>query len=137
MLSGEAKGISNGAIVYFDPLCQYRMHKKDPRRHSCSATTLVKAWTYDLGRQGTARCPSNDRKGPNQKEWVGPIPGVDPTRLMLLRPATSEQDKRFAQSYAICEAVEKGLEIPIFDKSVSPQAGILVALLGLGVLVLT
>ena len=99
VLSGRARGISLGSVRFFDPEAMQRMHAKyrkwvnggrqgeKPAIVSCDALTLLEAWSFDYGRQGANRCPPDRTKsGRDTLAWVGPIPGVDPLRLMLMKP---------------------------------------------------
>jgi len=94
VLGGELRGVSRGAVRFFDPRTQDRMHAKwragDTQRvHSCDALGILEAWAFDLKAQTKGRrCPP-DRSRPGGRHtlaWVGPIDNVDPYRLMLFAP---------------------------------------------------
>jgi murein DD-endopeptidase MepM/ murein hydrolase activator NlpD len=99
VLSGTARGVSRGAVQFFDPsnieeqLRRYTAwvaagrEGKGPTPTSCSALELLEAWSFDYARRkkGGNRCPPDrSRKGSYTLAWVGPIPGVNPLRLMLM-----------------------------------------------------
>ena len=105
VLSGKARGISRGADRFFDPKAMERMNAryrkwveggrqgKQPAIVSCDALTLLEVWSFDYGRQGASRCPPDrTQSGRDTLAWVGPIPGVDPLRLMLMKPMKPGQD---------------------------------------------
>jgi len=104
VLSGRARGVSRGAVRFFDPKEMDRLHntyvrwlKSDPKGKkplvvSCDALSLLEAWSFDLGRNPTTsnRCPPNRAKrGKGTLAWVGPIAGVNPWHLMLMKPLPS------------------------------------------------
>ena len=99
VIRGEAAGISQGATRFFDPEAMEAMHAsyrrwvdngrkgKKPPVVSCDALTLLEAWSFDYGKRGKSRCPPDrSRRGRHPLAWVGPIPGVDPLRLLLMKP---------------------------------------------------
>ena len=99
VIRGPARGISCGAIRFFDPEAMERMHAryrqwlaggrtgKKPAVVSCDALTLLEAWSFDYGKRGRNRCPPDrNRPGRHPLAWVGRIPGVDPVRLLLMKP---------------------------------------------------
>lgn len=99
VLFGPTRGISRGAVRFFDPVSMWRMNYryrrwlengrigKKPAIVSCNGWTLLEAWSFDYGKQGKSRCPPDRTKtGPNTLAWVGPIAGVDATRLLLMKP---------------------------------------------------
>jgi len=94
VLSGSARGISRGAVRFFDPEAMDTMHArwKSGRSKivvSCDALALLEAWSFDRPRRGASACPFDPTKiGKQTQAWVGPIEGVDPWRLMLMRPAS-------------------------------------------------
>jgi hypothetical protein len=79
VLSGELRGIAKGAQRFFDPRSQ------DRGSYRCNALEILEKWSFDYPR-GTGRC-FRRRAGRRPVEWVGPVPGIDPYRLMLFRPA--------------------------------------------------
>ena len=100
VLRGEARGISRGAVRFYDPVAMERMHRryrewhdggrqgKKPAIVSCDALTLLEAWSFDLGRGASGnRCPPDrSKRGRRPLAWVGPIAEVDPLRLFLMKP---------------------------------------------------
>ena len=99
VIRGKARGISRGATRFFDPEAMEVMHRryrrwvlagrtgKKPAVVSCDALSLLEAWSFDYGKRGKSRCPPDrSRTGRHPLAWVGPIPGVDPLRLMLMTP---------------------------------------------------
>lgn len=97
VLSGRHRGISRGAVRFFDARTQDRLYDrykagiKTGNRiitTSCDALTLLEVWSYDLRKSGRNRCPPDRiRRGPRPLAWVGEIPGVDAYRLLLMRPS--------------------------------------------------
>lgn len=122
VLHGDARGIARGAERFFDPHQQDKLHRAFKRRrllglsgkiHSCAALGTLKAWSYDLpecGETGNRCCknglPPDATPGPRPDSWVGPIPGVDAYRLMLMAPSSygPEHDERHRQAAAIIRA---------------------------------
>lgn len=142
VLSGTARGISQGAERFFDPRAQDRLHRayragRTPGRvHSCCAQGTLKAWSYDLPKAGPYRCgddgmpPSDAEAGSRPMAWVGPISGVDAWRVMLFRPSSYG-----AKHDAIYEAASRIISarsgLPAFlDHPATP----LLALLAVGAL---
>lgn len=118
VLSGNLRGIARGARRFFSPKQQDRSHRafkagRTLHKHTCSALGLLRAWSFDLPRcPGVGRCcgdgnPVASNPGPNLEMWVGPIPGVDALRLMLMRPATAGEEH--AAAYAAARAVIQGV----------------------------
>lgn len=105
VIGGELRGIALGAVRFFDPVSQYAAHKrwltgKSDRRH-CHPAVILRRWTHDLpwNRQGPP-CALHDKPGRQLQEWVGPIDGINPLRVMLLRPARpgDEHQQRYEQA---------------------------------------
>ena len=96
VISGKARGISRGATRFYDPKAQHRAHKrwksgKSDRRH-CPPLVILERWAFDLPwakRKGACKL-NRTRPGRHKLQWVGPIAGVDPLRLFLMRPATDQ-----------------------------------------------
>lgn len=111
-----ARGIAKGARRFFDPRTQDKLHqdykagRSGGKVHSCSALGLLKAWTFDRPYCGGSRCcsdgapPSSGRNGSSQEEWVGPIEGVDPYELMLMRPKSALQEQLYAEAVKVIES---------------------------------
>jgi hypothetical protein len=112
VIHGPARGVSRGAVRFFDPKAMETMHAryrdwidrgrtgKKPAAVSCDAATLLEAWSFDYGKRGKNRCPPDrSNTGRRPLAWVGPIPGVDPLRLMLMKPmATGPEHTRQYQA---------------------------------------
>lgn len=101
VIRGTARGVSNGATRFYDPEAMEVLHRryrnwvdsgrkgKRPSVVSCDAITLLEAWSFDYAKKekGGNRCPPDrTRSGRYTQAWVGPIPGVDPLRLFLMKP---------------------------------------------------
>ncbi len=99
VLRGDARGVSRGSTRFFDPLSMEWQHRKyrkwleggkqgkKPGIVSCDALGLLEVWCFDYGKKGKNRCPPDrSRRGRDTLAWVGPIPGVDPGRLTLMKP---------------------------------------------------
>ena len=110
VLSGKARGISQGAVQFFDPEAmdrlnvKYRLWRdgkipKPAHAPSCDALELLEAWSFDYGKKkGHPRCPPDrSKQGTYTLAWVGPIPGVDPFYLMLMKrmPLGTEHTLRY------------------------------------------
>ncbi len=100
---GPARGISQGARRYFDPKAQLALLAQYGIAHYCPPDVILKRWTYDLS-WGSERCSLKTARGSHQEEWVGPIDGVDPYQLMLMRPKTAQQDALYAEALKIIES---------------------------------
>lgn len=136
VLSGELEGIALGAQRFFSPAGMekaYRAYKagRTPGKvHSCSALGLLRAWCFDLPpcTRGRRCCadgqPKAGNPGPNLEGWVGPIPGVDPFELMLMRPMRAGAEHEAA--YAAAADIVRG-------RAPGPHVDTLVALLLLAV----
>ena len=77
---------------------------------SCDALTLLEPWSFDYKKQGKSRCrPDRSRRGRHSLAWVGPIPGVDPCRLLLMKPMAvgPEHTRRYQAARAV---LVRGLE---------------------------
>lgn len=100
---GPARGISMGARRYLDPGAQRALLDRDGIGKYCPPEVVLKRWTYDLA-WGKERCSLGETRGSQQEEWVGPIDGVDPYRLMLFRPKTAAQDALYAEALKIIQS---------------------------------
>ena len=93
VLVGMARGIARGAVAFFNPSVMDKTHAawKSGRGSiptSCDALGLLELWSFDRPRLGSSACPFDPSKvGRQTRAWVGPIPDVDPWRLMLMAPA--------------------------------------------------
>ncbi len=99
VLGGKARGVSRGSTRFFDPLSMEKQHRRyrdwvaggrqgeKPGIVSCDALGLLEVWSFDYAKKGGNRCPPDrSRTGNDTLAWVGPIAGVDPTRLLLMKP---------------------------------------------------
>ena len=101
VLSGELRGVSKGAHRFFDPVSQMSSHKKwirgESKHRHCHPAIIIERWTHAkewLHPKGRS-CALRKKSGRSLQEWVGPIDGIDPMRVMLLRPAKpGEEHKR-------------------------------------------
>ena len=96
VISGKYRGISRGAERFYDPKAQLSAHRKwrsgkSPRRH-CHPLVILERWSFDYRWDKRSRSCALDRRKPGKHklQWVGPIHGVDPLRLLLMRPATDQ-----------------------------------------------
>lgn len=104
-----ARGVSRGARRYFDPRSQLASHKTGDPDH-CHPLVILERWTYALpwangatsGR--AADCKLGTKRGNDQEEWCGPIPGVDAWELMLMRPSGRQQDALYAAARKLIES---------------------------------
>lgn len=116
VLSGDQRGISRGAVRFFDPRTQDRQNAKfragatGTKVHSCQSLGTLRAWSFDLPKAGKFRCDiatglpdPDDKPGPRPQEFVGKIPGVDAYRLMCFRPSKygAEHTARFQEAAEI------------------------------------
>ncbi len=107
VLAGGARGISQGARIFFDPVTQMDQHKKwlageTDRRH-CPPEVILARWSYNLDwnhQAGHCHLKKSRHSRPTL-EWVGPIDGIDPLRLMLLRPATEHHREQYVAARAL------------------------------------
>jgi len=128
-LPPRGRGWSGGAVQYFDPGAQ--LASLDATH--CHPLVILERWTYDLEKVGCEL--KREHRGPNQQEWVGPIAGVDPWVLMLLRPAGPNQDALYAEAKRIIETrgTYKGrAPLPLFELAAvaALAAGLKVGVLG-------
>jgi hypothetical protein len=113
VLVGMARGIALGARAFYDPQAMDRLHAdwtagKTKIATSCDAMGLLELWSFDRPRLGKAGCPFDATKvGTDTHAWVGPIPGVDPWRLLLMKPAKAGAEHLGAYVAARKE-IEKG-----------------------------
>jgi len=96
------RGIARGAERYFDVKAQAASAASSPETH-CPPLVILERWTYSLP-WGSERCTLGTKRGGDQQEWVGPIPGVDPYVLMLMRPATAHQDALYQDARRVIES---------------------------------
>ena len=99
--SSPAVRPSPGAVRFYDPRAQFYAHrrwlrKESPRRH-CHPLVILERWAFDLPwARSKGPCKLNRHKpGRSKQQWVGPIPGVDAYRLMLMRPATEQHQAMY------------------------------------------
>jgi hypothetical protein len=107
VLSGRKRGISQGATRFFDPRVQLALARKGK---ACPPLVILERWAFDFPwlKEGGKRkgCQLDRRKpGRDLSEWVGEIEGIDPTRLMLMRPAVPgpEHVRRYLAAKEVIE----------------------------------
>ncbi|MCG8419451.1 MAG: hypothetical protein MJE77_16090 [Proteobacteria bacterium] len=94
VLSGQKRGIARGAIQFFNPTVQLAMHQRwlngNVKRRHCHPLVILERWCLDLPwAKGKGPCVlDRQRPGTRVLRWVGDIPGVDPTQLLLFAPGT-------------------------------------------------
>ena len=105
--TGQGRGISRGAVRFFDPMAQLDANQKWLRgeidRRHCHPLVILERWSFDrywAKRKGSCQLDPK-RGGRDRLEWVGDITGIDPLRLLLMRPATSEHQKRYDAARAL------------------------------------
>jgi hypothetical protein len=100
VLRGPARGISRGARRYLDPRTQLKLSQENISKW-CPPLSVLAKWSF--GADWNPRRCEVAKPGPqrNWEEWVGPIDGVDPYELMLLRPATEEHTRRYAEAVEV------------------------------------
>lgn len=125
------RGVSRGARAWLHHATQARLAAADSSRH-CPPDVVVQRWCWgnrwaDVDAHGRR---TSCRLGPNRApalEWIGRTTGVDPSRLLLFRPATPAH----AAQYRAAMAVVKGEQLAHW---VTPLVAYAVAmLLALGV----
>jgi hypothetical protein len=92
--SGERRGISQGAVRFFDPRTQLALFRAGK---ACDPLVVLERWSFDYPWLGKPCRLNRRRPGRELQEWVGNIPGVDAMSLLLMRPAESgvEHQARF------------------------------------------
>lgn len=90
---GEARGSSHGATQWLHWRTQDVLARRDSSKH-CPARVVVERWCWGSPWADRSRCQLGARRAP-ALEWVGPVEGVDPSRLLLFRPATSAHAERW------------------------------------------
>lgn len=122
VLDGPLRGIARGATHFFAPATQTRLHERwvsgqSHRVHSCDGPSLLEAWAYDYPPlEGRLRCPFNRAvPGPHPLEWVGPIPGVNPNKLLLMRPSHigDEHRRRYEAARAAITSSDAGMVLAL------------------------
>lgn len=103
-LPPPARGIAKGARRFFDPRAQLKLSQDQGTGKFAPPLVVLRRWTYDLAWVNRAELELGTRRGSNQEEWVGPIPGVDPYELMLMRPKTALQDSLYAEAVKVIES---------------------------------
>lgn len=117
VLGGELRGIALGARRFFSPRSQDDQHRSwkfglSKKVHSCSALGLLTAWSYARPKCSDGRrccaggMPPSSPDGKRPESWVGPIDGVNPYVLMLLKPSSygPQHDALYDQAAAIIRA---------------------------------
>ncbi|MCG8419733.1 MAG: hypothetical protein MJE77_17510 [Proteobacteria bacterium] len=106
--TGQSRGIACGAVVFFDPVAQLKANRRwlrgESQRRHCHPLVILERWAFarpwsKSTSAGKSSCKLNrDRSGSGRLEWVGPIPGIDPLRLLLMRPATAKHAQHYKTS---------------------------------------
>jgi hypothetical protein len=117
LAGGELAGIALGARRFFSPRSQDDQHRAwkfglGKKVHSCSALGLLTAWSYVRPKCSNGRrccadgMPPASPNGKHPESWVGPIDGVNPYVLMLLRPSSygPQHDALYQQAATIIRA---------------------------------
>jgi hypothetical protein len=114
VLVGFARGISRGAVAFFNPGVMDRLHSATKAGRttiptSCDALDLLELWSFDRPRLTDSKaCPFDRTKvGRSTHAWVGPIAGVDAWRLMLLAPMATGPEHLGAY-VAARQVIERG-----------------------------
>ena len=73
---------------------------KSKYRH-CHPAIVLERWCFNKAwdKKGPP-CALRDKPGRHLQEWVGPIDGIDPLRVMLLRPARpgADHERRYREA---------------------------------------
>lgn len=114
LAGGELAGIALGARRFFSPQSQDAQHRAwkfgmSRKVHSCSALGLLTAWSYARPKCANGRrccdggMPPSRPDGAHPESWVGPIEGVNPYVLMLIRPSAygPQHDALYQQAAAV------------------------------------
>lgn len=112
-----ARGIARGARRFFDPRAQLALHRQDPVKN-CPPLAILERWCFGKpwfiandGERARARAAGDPRgcalsgAGRPVEEWVGPIEGVDPYELMLLRPASALHASLYREARRVIESL--------------------------------
>lgn len=96
VLHGYARGIARDAIQFFDPLEEDATARAGVGR--CDALAILERWSYDYPTASSGGCALDyAHPGHDTQAWVGPIPGVDASRLMLFEPMPISDPRHFAR----------------------------------------
>lgn len=122
-------GIAKGARQYLNPRVQDVLNKRDGSSTACPPLAILESWTYSrkiVSREDNG-CQLATKRGGGQLEWVGPIAGVDPWNLMLMRPATAAQDRLYAEAVKVIESrgSYKGKGLPLAPVELLLVAGLI------------
>lgn len=113
---------TGGAEIYFNPAVQWRCHTH-PRECSVvgelnrnqSPEAVVRSWSYIMERRSCGRDASERYVcvyGPptgRRNQWVGPIRGIDPWRLMVFRRGADEATHE-ERTRAALEVIAAGIK---------------------------
>jgi hypothetical protein len=114
VLDGTARGIAGGATHFLDPAAadheaaRYLALRAAPGPKptlppACDALTHLERLSFDYETKNGCEL-HRSQVGPQPLAWIGPIPGVDATRLLLLAPMPVSDPRHFAryqQAYAL------------------------------------
>lgn len=111
VLSGAGRGIALGAVRFFDPVAQLRAWKRwkrgESKRRHCHPRIILERWSLDLEWAKSGNCALNtDKPGRQPQEWIGPVAGIEPLRLMLFRPASNRHSEMLGQARRLIDALE-------------------------------
>lgn len=112
---------TGGASVYFNPAVQWRCHNR-PRECSVvgelnrnqSPEAVVRSWSYVMERRSCGRdaeqryvCVYGPPTG-RRNQWVGPMRGIDPWRLMVFRQQADDAHEE--RTKAALEVISAGIK---------------------------
>lgn len=106
LLPPPARGVAKGGRMFFDPKTQAALHNRGDPKYAAPLIVL-QSWTFDQ-KKDAGQIPDGTPKGKQQREWVGPIRGVDAWQLMIFRPATAQQKDLYHSAVRVIES--QGLE---------------------------
>ncbi len=109
-----ARGISKGARRYWDPKAQRDLNRQHGPAKYCKPLTHLERWCF--GRDVVSReggdCQLGGPRRPVE-EWCGPIVGVNPWVLMLMRPASIMHAFNYSEARRIIETEGRYRGAPI------------------------
>ncbi|TXH47108.1 MAG: hypothetical protein E6Q97_27985 [Desulfurellales bacterium] len=133
VLGGTATGAAGGGHVYFDAVVQLNLWKAG--RKALHPAVILRKWTDNRSAQncrlvdGRYTCDLGPAAASGRLEWVGPLAGVRPLRLMIFRSATANAAALNAAAAAELARLEAPLPAVVAD--VAGLAAILFAAWGI------
>jgi hypothetical protein len=103
LLSPPMRGVVRGADRFLSPRAQDDLAGRGSAKH-CPALVILERWTFDRAFADRSRCTLSAKNGPDQREWIGLVAGVDSYRQMFLRPATAAQAALYADARRVIES---------------------------------